>query len=408
MTYEFLTADTIGEYIAVHPTLASRVDVGAITEIDEVGDGNLNLVFIVHDAHGGGVVLKQALPYVRLVGPDWPMTPDRARHEAEALQLHGSLAPALVPEVYLFDADRYILGMEDLSDHRVWRGALNDGLRHEGVAAMMGEYVASVAFGTSIFGLDPEEQKMIAARSANPELCTITEDLVFTEPYFENGRNSVIVANEKDAAALAADDVMVRAMGNAKWAFMTHGEALIHADLHTGSVMVRAASGDEGPVDSAKAFDSEFAFYGPVAFDLGALWANYTIAAARATALGDDDRAEWCMNLCDQTWSSFEESFRSAWPSRRDARVFTDGFGDDLVERWREETWLFAAAKMARRIVGLAKAKDIESLPEELREGAARGVLETARAAVRLRVVSSESSLYVSSAMKILRATTTR
>jgi 5-methylthioribose kinase len=114
------------------------------------------------------------------------------------------------------------------------------------------------------------------------------------------------------------------------------------------------------------------------------------------------------MNLCDQTWSSFEESFRSAWPSRRDARVFTDGFGDDLVERWREETWLFAAAKMARRIVGLAKAKDIESLPEELREGAARGVLETARAAVRLRVVSSESSLYVSSAMKILRATTTR
>jgi 5-methylthioribose kinase len=408
MTYEFLTADTIGEYIAAHPTLASRVDVGAITEIDEVGDGNLNLVFIVHDAHGGGVVLKQALPYVRLVGPDWPMTPDRARHEAEALQFHGSLAPALVPEVYLFDADRYILGMEDLSDHRVWRGALNDGLRHEGVAAMMGEYVASVAFGTSIFGLDPEEQKMIAARSANPELCTITEDLVFTEPYFENGRNSVIVANENDAAALAADDVMVRAMGNAKWAFMTHGEALIHADLHTGSVMVRAASGDEGPVDSAKAFDSEFAFYGPVAFDLGALWANYTIAAARATALGDDDRAEWCMNLCDQTWSSFEESFRSAWPSRRDARVFTDGFGDDLVERWREETWLFAAAKMARRIVGLAKAKDIESLPEELREGAARGVLETARAAVRLRVVSSESSLYVSSAMKILRATTTR
>jgi 5-methylthioribose kinase len=408
MTYEFLTADTIGDYIAAHPTLAARVDVGAITEIDEVGDGNLNLVFIVHDAHGGGVVLKQALPYVRLVGPDWPMTPDRARHEAEALQFHGSLAPALVPEVYLFDAERYILGMEDLSDHRVWRGALNDGLKHEGVAAMMGEYVASVAFGTSIFGMDPEEQKMIAARSANPELCTITEDLVFTEPYFENGRNSVIDANVKDAAELAADDVMVRAMGNAKWAFMTHGEALIHADLHTGSVMVRAASGDEGPVDSAKAFDSEFAFYGPVAFDLGALWANYTIAAARATALGEDDRAEWCLNLCDQTWDSFEESFRRAWPSRRDARVFTDGFGDDLVARWREETWLFAAAKMARRIVGLAKTKDIESLPEELREGAARGVLETARAAVRLRAVSSESSLYVSSAMKILGATTTR
>jgi 5-methylthioribose kinase len=408
MTYEFLSADTIADYIAAHPTLAAQVDVGSITEVKEVGDGNLNLVFIVHDAKGGGVVLKQALPYVRLVGPDWPMTPDRARHEAEALQFHGRLKPALVPEVYLFDAERYILGMEDLSDHRVWRGALNDGLKHEGVAALMGEYVAAVAFGTSVFGMEPEEQKTFAATSANPQLCTITEDLVFTEPYFENGRNSVIPSNEKDAAELAADDVMVRAMGNAKWAFMTHAEALIHADLHTGSVMVRAANGDEGPVDSAKAFDSEFAFYGPVAFDLGALWANYTIAAARAVALGEDDRAAWCLSLCDETWTAFDRSFRESWPTRRDARVFTDGFCDDLVARWRDETWLFAAAKMARRIVGLAKTKDIESLPEELREGAARGVLATARRAVRELASDSSPRSFVIMADGVLHSTTTR
>ena len=35
--------------------------------IREVGDGNLNLVFIV-EGDSGGVVVKQALPYVRLVG----------------------------------------------------------------------------------------------------------------------------------------------------------------------------------------------------------------------------------------------------------------------------------------------------------------------------------------------------
>ena len=408
MTYEFLTADTIADYIAADPRLAAHVDAGAITEVKEVGDGNLNLVFIVHDAHGGGLVLKQALPYVRLVGPDWPMTPDRARHEAEALQFHGRLVPDLVPQVYAFDADRYILAMEDLSDHRVWRGALNEGLRHDGVAALMGEYVAAVAFGTSILGVDPEEQKMIASRSANPELCTITEDLVFTEPYFENGRNSVLPANEKDAADLAADDVIVRAMGGAKWSFMTHAEALIHADLHTGSVMVRAADGEQGPVDSAKAFDSEFAFYGPVAFDLGALWANYTIAAARAIALGEDERADWCLDLCGQTWTAFEGSFRTLWPTRRDARVFTDGFGDDLIARWQSETWLFSAAKMARRIVGLAKTKDIESLPEDLREGAARGVLVTARQAVRDRLIATDPSAYAAMARESLLATTTR
>ncbi len=408
MPYSFLTAETIPDYIREHPQLADRIDAAVIVDVTEVGDGNLNLVFIIRDVRGGGLVLKQALPYVRLVGPDWPMTPERARHEVEALRLHRSLAPNLVPEVFHFDADRYILGMEDLSDHRVWRGALNDGLMHEGAAELMGEYVAAVAFGTSIFGMDPEEQKMIAARSTNPQLCTITEDLVFTEPFSLGGRNTVIPANEGDAAALIADDVMVKAMGQAKFAFMTHGEALIHGDLHTGSVMVRAASGDDGPVDSAKAFDSEFAFYGPVAFDLGALWANYTIAAARATALGEDARAAWCLDLCDATWGSFENAFRTAWPTRRDPRVFTDDFCDDLLARWRSDTWLFAAAKMSRRVVGLAKASDVETLPEDLREGAARGLLQTARAAVRLRAEDSGTSHYIAMAGDALRTNSTR
>lgn len=408
MPYSFLSVETIPDYIRAHPRLADRMDAAAITDVTEVGDGNLNLVFIIRDAHGAGLVLKQALPYVRLVGPDWPMTPDRARHEVEALELHRRLAPTLVPEVYHFDADRYILGMEDLSDHRVWRGALNDGVMHDGAAERMGEYVAAVAFGTSLFGMDPEEQKANAARSANPQLCTITEDLVFTEPFSLGGRNSVLAANEGDAADLMADDFMVRSMGHAKFAFMTQGEALIHGDLHTGSVMVRAAEGSDGPVDSAKAFDSEFAFYGPVAFDLGALWANYTIAAARATALGEAARAQWCLNLCDATWGSFETKFRAAWPTRRDPRVFTDDFCDDLINRWHRDTWLFAAAKMSRRVVGLAKASDIETLPEDLREGAARGLLQTARAAVRLRTSDSGTSHYIRTASDALRANSTR
>jgi 5-methylthioribose kinase len=83
VTYEFLTAQTIPDYIAAHRELTAVVDPHAITDVREVGDGNLNLVFIVEDARGGSIVLKQALPYVRLVGPGWPMTPDRATREAE-------------------------------------------------------------------------------------------------------------------------------------------------------------------------------------------------------------------------------------------------------------------------------------------------------------------------------------
>jgi 5-methylthioribose kinase len=411
--YELLTPDSAAAYVRSRPALAEHIDGEDIRSVREIGDGNLNLVFVLADGAGRGLVLKQALPYVRLVGPSWPLTPDRARHEAEALRLHGRLAPGLVPRLHDYDPDRYVLAVEDLSDHRVWRTALNDGLRHDGAAEAMGRYVAAVAFGTSVLGMDAAVRARTLAASVNPELCLITEDLVFTEPYVDAGRNSVLPANEADAAELAADRTMVEAMGRAKWTFMTRAEALVHGDLHTGSVMVRAAEGEQGGVglrvDSAKAFDPEFAFYGPVAFDLGALWGNYVIAAARATALGDDDRAAWALGLCSRTWDAFEAGFRAAWEDGRvDPRMFGDDLREHLLATWRGEAWLFGAAKMTRRIVGLAKTTDIETLPPPLREGAARGVLRTARRWVRERDVDSTPRRAQDIAGELLVATTTR
>ena len=396
--YQVLTADTAASYVASRPELAPLIDTTSLARVEEVGDGNLNLVFILTDTAGRGVVLKQALPYMRLVGPDWPMRPDRARLEAEITSVHARVAPGLVPDIYGYDPERYLIAMEDLSDHRVWRGALNEGLRHDGVAEAMGRYVASVAFGTSALGMDPEEQKRLAASTSNGELCRITEDLVFTEPYVDAGRNGVLPANEDDAAALAADAEMVAAMGLAKWKFMTEGEAIIHGDLHTGSVMVRGSDPDGKPgaqPSTARAIDSEFGFCGPVAFDLGALWANYLIAATRGAALGDAVHQEWCLDLVVNTWTSFESEIRERWPNRVDPRVWHDDLLEHLVAHWRQDAWLFAAAKMARRIVGLAKTSDIETLDPDVRALAARAVLSTARSAVRERTVDSSPTALV-------------
>lgn len=404
--YQVLTPETAVDYVRSRPDLTERIDVDRVERVEEVGDGNLNLVFILTDTAGRGVVLKQALPYMRLVGPDWPMSPDRARREADATNAHRRVAPGLVPEIYAYDPARYLIAMEDLSDHRVWRGLLDEGQRHEGVAEAMGRYVAGVAFGTSALGMDPEEQKALAAGASNGELCRITEDLVFTEPYVDAGRNGVLPANEADAAELAADAGMVREMGLAKWKFMSEAEALIHGDLHTGSVMVRGSGPDGAPgpgVSSARAIDSEFAFCGPVAFDLGALWANYAIAATRGAALGDTDHQAWCLDQAPRTWAAFEAEFRRRWPDRVDPRVWHDDLADHLLTHWLEDAWLFAAAKMSRRIVGLAKTSDIETLEPEVRAGAARSVLRTARAAVHERHTDPSPANFVA----LARATST-
>ncbi|MGJ3508698.1 S-methyl-5-thioribose kinase [Enemella sp. A6] len=376
--YEFLTVDTVAEYLRTRPGLSEHIDPENLVDVREVGDGNLNLVFLAKDDTGRGICLKQSLPYVRMTGEGWPMTPERARREANALRTHAALTPDLVPTLYDFNHDRYVMAMEDLSDHNVWRGLLNESESHEGVAEAMGRYVGSLAFGTSVFALPREELSEQIAATQNPQLCEITEDLVCTEPVHDIGRNSVLAANQPDADAFAADPAVRGALGWAKWIFMTQAEALIHGDLHTGSVMVRR--GEDGRVDSIKAFDPEFAFYGPVGYDVGALWANYVIAAARALALGEDDRAHWCLSLIGRTWDSFTAEFIRLWPSRRDDRIWDDTFRDERIEQWRRDAWLFAGAKMSRRIVGAAKTTDVETLAEPVREGAARGVLRTATA----------------------------
>lgn len=74
---------------------------------EEVGDGNINFVFIVKGP-AGGVCVKQALPYVRCVGESWPLTVDRIKCESAALELHGKACPAHVPFVLKVDSHRHV------------------------------------------------------------------------------------------------------------------------------------------------------------------------------------------------------------------------------------------------------------------------------------------------------------
>lgn len=376
--YEFLTADNITDYLRSREETHSYINADKVSNIREIGDGNLNLVFHVEDSDGGSIILKQSLPYVRMTGEGWPMTPERAAREAGSMRTHHALASDLVAEIISYNPDRFIITMEDLSDHSVWRDALNCGEVHNGVAAQLGRYVAAVAVGTSILGRDRTEISHQIAATQNPDLCVITEDLVFTEPVFDAGRNGVLPENASDAHALAADPEFAAAMSEAKWRFMTQAEALIHGDLHTGSVMVRGESGRVA--ESVKVFDSEFAFYGPVAFDLGALFANYSFAAARATALGEPKRAAWALGMVTETWDAFEAEFLQLAAHWHETRLFGAEFAQRRIARIREEALLFASAKMARRIVGAAKVRDIEMLEPALRAPAARAVLLAARA----------------------------
>jgi 5-methylthioribose kinase len=151
------------------------------------------------------IIVKQALPYVRCVGESWPLTLDRARLEAQTLVEHYQHSPQHTVKIHHFDPELAVMVMEDLSSHRIWRGELIKNIYYPQAARQLGEYLAQALFHTSDFYLHPHEKKAQVAKFINPEMCEITEDLFFNDPYQIHERNNYPAELENDVAALRDD-----------------------------------------------------------------------------------------------------------------------------------------------------------------------------------------------------------
>ena len=114
ISYHAYNDETIRAYLATIPSVMKIIG-GSIATIKEVGDGNLNFVYIVTGGNGVSVVAKQALPYVRCVGESWPLSLTRAYFEHNALVEERKYDPEHVPEVFHFDKSKSIIGKKILS-----------------------------------------------------------------------------------------------------------------------------------------------------------------------------------------------------------------------------------------------------------------------------------------------------
>ena len=121
MKYKILSRDIIPEYISQVPAVAAYFGDETEFEIDEIGDGNLNYVDKVRSKNKSEkvVVLKQAVPYLRMVGEEWPLARDRMSFEIRALKQYNELVPASVPSVIHADEEMSVLIMQCLDAHKI-------------------------------------------------------------------------------------------------------------------------------------------------------------------------------------------------------------------------------------------------------------------------------------------------
>lgn len=359
-TYHPLSEAQAIEYARQIPNLFQP---GSDLTSHEIGDGNLNLVFRISEtATGKSIILKQALPYAKVVGESWPLTLDRARIESEALLIEESLNPDLVPHVYAYDADLALTVMEDLSDHVIMRRGLIERNQYPLFAEHIGRFLANTLFFTSDLGKNQQEKKIQQGRFINPELCKITEDLIFDDPYRDAETNN-FEAHIRDAAEqLWADSELHFEVAILRNKFLTSAQALLHGDLHTGSIFIKP--------DSTKVIDPEFAYYGPMGFDIGAVIANLLLNFAAQEGWSKDSESRvsyraYLLQTVKDVWTHFETNFRTLWNEHGVDRVFqTPSYQNYFLANLLQDTVGFAGAKMVRRIVGLAHVADIDKIED--------------------------------------------
>ncbi len=370
--YLALSVDSLGARLSNIEAITRRIGADpAAWTIKEVGDGNLNLVFVVESRHGT-VIVKQALPYVRLVGDSWPLPLSRAFYEHEALTRQNQRDPGSVPQIYYFDRDQALIVMEYLQPHTILREKFIRGEKVVGLAATMGRYSARTAFRGSELSMKSSDKKAdVAIFAGNVEVPAITEALIFTDPYFDAEMNHHTAGLDPVVDKLRSNVELKRRVQSMLMRFASNTETLLHGDLHSGSIM----STDR----ESRMIDPEFAQYGPMGFDIGMLTANYLMAyfsqPGHRQAKELEPYQDWILSVIVETFDAFTTEFEQLWKTERTGMLYPACLFEDqghssepackavLADIWHDAL-RFCGIEMHRRVLSLAHNADFERIED--------------------------------------------
>ena len=370
--YEPLTVETLANRLGAVDDICKIVgDDKSKWKIDEVGDGNLNLVYTV-SSDSGNIIVKQALPYVRLVGDSWPLPLSRSFYEHEVLVRQAKRDPGSVPEIIYFNKVQAIIAMEMLLPHVILRKKLIAGEYVDGLAQRLGKFCARTAFRGSDLSLKTADKKSDTAMfQGNLALMGITESLVFTEPYFAAEMNHHTDGLDPIVKILRSDVKMKVEAQKMLMKFTANTETLCHGDLHSGSVMCTD--------DETKVIDPEFGFYGPMGFDLGMLTSNYLMAYFSQPAHRESNTLSkyqnWILEVIEETHEAFQNEFKKLWNSERTGILFPKSMFEDqgdssefalneMLEHILQDAVAISGIEMHRRVLSLAHNADFEEISD--------------------------------------------
>lgn len=338
-------------------------DSGQTLSAYEFGDGNLNLVFRITDEQNNSVILKQALPYARCVGESWPLTLDRARIEAQVLLNHGAICPTYTANVLHYSEMQALTILEDLGNLQILRTAQNNAEQFPKLAQHVATYLSHTGFYNSDFYLTAQTKKALVSQFTNPELCQITEDLFFSDPYIEHERNNYPKQLQNEVDAIQKNNALKLEIAKLKANFLSNPQTLLHGDMHSGSIFVDC--------NNTKMIDPEFGFFGPIGFDIGSFIGNLLLNYCAQAGHIDDfvARRNYQTHLLScivDTYSLFEQQWLELIRTKTlDESLAPVGYAQYFMKNVLQDAVGYCGAELIRRTIGLAHVSDIDSINDD-------------------------------------------
>jgi 5-methylthioribose kinase len=139
-----------------------------------------------------------------------------------------------------------------------------------------------------------------------------------------------------------------------------------------------------------KIIDPEFAYYGPMGFDIGTVVGNLLLNYSGQEGWSTDphertDYRRYLLDTVHDLWTQFELQFRELWNEHAaDRMAKIRGYQDLYVARLLQDTIGFAGAIMLCRVHGFIHVADIDQIEDAAaRERAQRIALEIGVALIK-------------------------
>ncbi len=322
-----ITKDNIIPYLKEHiPSFDDSVPVhvsmiGEGSE-EEDGDGYVNHIFRV-DNGKDSYVLKQGLSTARVSGETMDMM--RNHLEYDVMRIRYSIVPEYTPYLVFLDEENHLFVMENVSDLKISRFQFNKNRIYEDYGRQCGECAAKSEFYTSEIYLDREAFRKLICRFDNTPMRKIMEDGMFLDMFDRPIDDQFGEGFEEFAERFSRDSRYVTELHKLRRSYMTHTDALIHADYHTSNILVSD--------DAMKVIDMEFSFIGPFGYDIGYLAGNLIsqyCAACFKPFPSEEERKTFKAYLLATIKSMYYTYFLT----------FTDCWNKDCKPRYRDQNGL--------------------------------------------------------------------